>query len=335
MNYSQLRETLWRNLGYQQTNQRPDYLLQEIRDNLNDTLREISEATPYLHYQVRETTLAVVSGTSTYTLDDWCKKPLAFWTEDENGHKVYMLSARELDRSGAKASGAVGGSAGPYQVTWYPISSASKSGASGASTGATVSEGATSITFGSSGTSFASTDTGKMIRLNGEDMDYTFTYVSAHAGTLDRAYRARVTGNGVSGAGSGAANVRWELSPAGRYRITLRPTPAANITLYYRYVRHHQRLLNDDDVPELPSEFLPVLTDGALARNTIFLEKNPNAAAAFLRRYKEGLGMIASRDVTDEDEEFQSYYESPIRTSGMGSPYNPGQYGRRFGYLGR
>src|SRR3990167_4945374 len=122
MNFSDLQEACWRFLGQHDTGNRIDWQRQEIKDAINRTQYEVHQAAPWLWQSVRESSLALVNGTATYALNDWCARPLAFWTADSTAHKVMFRQPRIADRDGSRNSSASFGSLGPYEFVWTPRS---------------------------------------------------------------------------------------------------------------------------------------------------------------------------------------------------------------------
>ena len=323
MNFNDLQESVFRFMGYQTSEQRYDYIRQQIKDDINHTLDAIVHSMPFAWWMVRETTLPLVSGTSVYTLDDWVVRPLAFWTEDTSAHPVRFRDPSEMDSSGARNESASYVSRYPIMAWYPPTTSATLTGTDGA-----VTEGASTVTK-TGGTAWSTAHTDKMIRIQGEDADLKISAPTANSLTIDRAYRARISGNGVTGVGSSLSSVKWEISPPGRYRVVVRPTPTESQTLYYRYLKQHQRLLNTDEVPELPTEYHHVLLAGTLMRNTMFTEKNP-AHSMYMQHYYQGLERLKAEDRISVGECGQLQYASPIhRNPGIG--YMPNDAQSRYG----
>lgn len=301
MNFNDLQESVWRYLGFVDSGQRQNYYLQEIRDAINASLDELASTAPFLWPLVRESSISVVAGTQDYYLDDWCRRVLSFWTEGTGAHKVTLHVPREADRNGLRQTGISAGSLGPWDLTLLPRnSSAVRSG-----TAASATEAATAIT-GVSGASSA--DIGRLVRLNGEDMDYKILSVTGTTQfNVDRAIRGRLsnkstvaTGSGYVGTGSGYSAVSWELGPPGRLRIRLLPSPTSASTLYYRYVAIPRRMLNLSDVPEIPQEYHHLLWKGALCRISKFVEDS-KMYPIFKAEFEIGLEKFKDEDIEDVD----------------------------------
>ena len=298
MNFGDLQEQCWGFLGYLDTGQRLDQTRQQVKDAINAAQAEIANASPLAWGLTRESSLAIISGTALYTLDDWCERLLEMWCLDPIAQKVTLRLPRAADRIGIRSTSLGVPEGGPYEVVWYQdTTDAAKSGASGSSTGATVTEGSQSVSKGSSGTAWAASDVGRRLRFNGEDSDYKIaTYSSATSITVDRPVRARIKGTGTTGVGAGYTQVRWEIGPAGLKRIQLLPSPTSSATLYYRYMVKPRRLINLDDVPEVPNEdFHHLLWKGALAHMTL-LKEDLERYGAFRNEYAAALADWRRRD---------------------------------------
>jgi hypothetical protein len=196
-----------------------------------------------------------------------------------------------------RSTGLAAPAEGPYEPVWYPdTTTAAKSGDAGSTAGATVAEGATAVSK-SGGTAWASSDVGRRMRFNGEDADYMVaTYSSANSIAVDKAVRGRLTGTGVTGVGAGYAAVKWEIGPPGLKRIQLLPAPTGSATLYYRYIVKPRRLVNSDDVPEVPNEaFHHLIWKGALSHMTL-LKEDLERYGAFRNEYAASLADWRTRD---------------------------------------
>lgn len=303
MNYVSLQEEMWTALGLHDPAQRLDWRRQKIKDALNTVLVEIADACPYLWNLVRESTLALVASTGTYYLNDWCRRPMSFYTTDSAAHKVASRHPRNADRDGSRSTTlSISGTNGPWQLTWTPHNT------SGAKTGAAASatEGATSIT-GLSG--LAAVDVGRMIRLNGEENDYQIVSQATTSCVVDRAVRARLTGLGTTGVGAGYTSVRWEIGPPGRYRVQILPAPSEAYTLPYRYLAHPRKLVNTDETPELPEEFHHLMWKGALRLIGLHSD-NDKKVALYGAEYAAALDLLRQRDQDLVDVEEGPHYES-------------------------
>jgi len=295
LNLTDIEELVWRHLGFHASGQKLDHRLQQIRDDANWSLGEVLRQGPFIWHYVKESSFDLVSGTSVYTLDDFCKKVIgSMWTEDTQAHDIDMVAAGQLDSSGAKNSSASYLSTGPFEIAPYPCLSAPVT----RGTDASVTEGATTVT--TSGGAFTAAMVGSRIRLNGEDYDFSiqaFTNSNSielgHSWdtSVTRAYRARIAGIGVTGVGSGLSTVKWEVTPAGTMRVVVRPTPTAAKTIYYRYRRMHERLLNADDVIDLPEDYHDVIGWGTLMRQAYFT-KDWKAYGVAKSHYQEGMVRI-------------------------------------------
>ena len=316
MTFYDLQEAYARFIGYNISTERQDWQTQQIRDDINNALTEIVASTAYLWHHVREATITLVANTSTYALNDFCVKPISFWTEDEMAHEIQFIDPREQDASGAKGTNAAYVSTGPFEVTWsVPTTSASKSSASGATGGVNVTEGAAALTK-TGGTAWASGDVGKRIRLNGEDTDYLVdSFSTANSISIDRNYVGRLVGVGQTGTGAGLTTKKWEISPAGIYQVQFRPTPTAAKTIYYRYIKSHSRMSNTDDNPDLPERYHYLILDKAIIRSAKFAE-DPEAYQLYANEYRQGIADMIREDQIEKCMRKRVFYQSP-----MGNPY--------------
>lgn len=267
MNLATLEEHVWRVMGLHEAAARHDWRRQMIRDAINACLDELGAIAPYLHHLERQSSIAVVAGTSAYNLNDYCVRPLSFWTEDSSAHKVDMINLRRSTRNGMRNPNAVYGQFGPYQLVREPrTTSALLSGAAGAAAGISTTEGDETVTK-SGGSAWTSSHVGLVFKANGEDEDYKISSInSANSIELDKKFRGRLTGMGVTGAAANLSQVSWAVSPAGLFRIKFLPAPTAAQTVYYSYLARPRRLIRDDDVPELQAEFHSALWKGALKK---------------------------------------------------------------------
>lgn len=318
MNFGDLQEDVFRFIGENDSSLRKNFLIQQVRDDINRAMDDIYMSSAYLWHMVREGTLSVVPGTDTYALNDYCVKPLSFWTADQYAHKVAFLSPRDSDRNGLRNSTLTGVEVGPWHLTWTPpTSSAYKSGTS--SDTLVLVEGSTAVTK-SAGTAWATaTDVGRIIKFNGQDEDYVVAATpSSNSLTLDKPYRSRLTGTGTSGTGTVPSTPTWEITPSGTYQIQLLPAPASAKTLYYRYVARPRRLIQDSDRPELPGQFHHLISLSAIMRTARYLE-DPSSYGMYKEQFGAGLQRLIQEDRMEMDEEYQSIYDSPIRRSGFRS----------------
>ncbi len=302
MNYGTLQERCWNFLSQANTAGRADWKRQEIRDALNEVLYDVAGEPPFIWNLVREFTFDIVPNQSVYTLDDWIARPLALRTEDSNAHRVIFRNWRAVDRDGSRATGAVDGPLGPWQVTWYPRTSAAlKSGAAASAT-----EGSTSIT-GLSGLN--ASDVGRMLRLNGEETDYKIVSQSVTACVVDRAVRSRLSGEAVLGVGLGYSSVRWEISPPGRYRLEFVPKPTMTKTVHMKALVLPRLLLQDNETPEILTERHHLLWKGALRQLSALMEESENWQR-YATEYQDALRQLRANEQDDADNEEGPWIET-------------------------
>lgn len=307
MNFNDLQEACWRFLGQHDTGNRVDWQRQEVRDAINNTQLELHSAFPWLWQSVRESTLSLVNGTATYALNDWCLRPLAFWTEGTAAHKVMFRQPRIADRDGSRNTSQSFGSLGPYELCWTPRSTtAAVSGTAGATT-----EGSATITK-TAGTDWASAHVGRMLRLKGESEDYSISAVaSATSLTADRVFRGRITGLGTTGVSANYSAVKWEIGPPGRFQVKFLPAPTTSVTVYYRYIALPRRLVNADETPELPEEHHDLLWKGGL-RMLSALKEDDASWQRFTAEYGAGVELLERRNIDDIDSEDAPHFETTL-----------------------
>jgi len=321
MNFSNLQEAIWRTLGYHETTQRRDWERQEIRDALNECLMELSRLRPYLWGMVAETSIAIVAGTDTYEINDWCLRPISFYTTDQAAHKVAFRHPQNADRDGSRNSNLVWASNGPWQLTWKPHANA----AALSGLAASISEAGTAVT-GLSGLGVADAYVNRLIRFKGEDNDYKITAHTNTTATIDKAHKGTLTGLGTSGAASNYSSVKWEIGPPQRYRLQILPSPTEARTMYVRYARRPRRLILDDDTPEIPEEFHNVLWRGALTKIS-FAKKDADYVAAGQQIWTEAKReLMAHDDAEIWDEDDSAFYHSSLNNHS--AAYVPGAYHR-------
>lgn len=289
MNFGQMRENLYRDAGKLESGQRPNYFRQEVDDALNNALDRIKKSTHFWLHDVRQTSLSIVAGTELYALDDFCLMPIGFRTEGSLAHYIDFVNVVDVDRSGMRSPDIIEGAYGPYMLTFYPRRhTASKSGT------CNVTENAATVTW-VSGDTFASTDTGKRIRLNGDDKEYVFTYVSSTSGTLDRNYRGMLTGTSATGLSGNLVAGTFEISPPPVWQVDFEPSPSAAITVYYRYVHRWKHLLHADEVPMLDENWHYAMLLGAKAELHSYF-KNPQNEATYEQKFHAAIERMRKSD---------------------------------------
>lgn len=335
MNFSNLLQQLWVGTGYPNpAADRQNWRLQSYRDAINTVLEEVIQTNaPFLFSQQREGTINLVAGTSIYTLDDWCARPLSIYTTDVAAHKLVYVRPRRADQNGMRNPSFVYPPLGPYTFTdAMRTSTPAVSGVSGASYGLSASDGDLTVTVGSSNTSFVgNTDIiGRRLRINGEYGDYTVLSVaSAHVLNIDRPIKSRcddsTTCMNTDGAGAGYTQVKWEIGPPQRLRIQVLPTPSAAKTINYRYAVLPRRLLNGDDVPEINEEYHHLLWKGAL-RLVGAMKQNGDMIQQWGTEYGQALMELAKADQDDWDSDDAPKRETLMDNLERGVP--PGVYSR-------
>ena len=297
MNFSEMQERVWQELGYPSSSDaRPDWKLQIIKDGCNEGLDELARLCPFMFQMVRETTLSLVAGTTDYALDDWCRWPLSFYTLDNNAHKVQLRVPRLADYDGSRNPNLNQWAQGPYELV--PIPRTTTPFATQASV--TASELATTIPAVSAAATWAN----RKVTFNNGSEDYKVSSVSAGVSiVIDKALKARLTGVGQTGVGGGLNSASMQISPPGVYQVrVLGGVPEAS-TLYYRYVAIPRRLIVDTDRPEIPDAYHNLIWKRAL-KNCASLNENTNAWQRVAADYERELEILkaSEQDTQDSDE---------------------------------
>lgn len=122
---------------------------------------------------------------------------------------------------------------------------------------------------------------GLAIRIDGDNVNYTFNYVSATAFTLDRAYE-----------GPTNSTASFKLGPPGQWQIELHERPTTGILIDYDYFYRLPKLVNDNDI-----SIITTLDDNVLWRGAIWAvmdDEQPGGAPAEYHAY-----MMAKRDMAE------------------------------------
>ncbi len=317
MNFGDLVEELWKFTGHPDTgSDRPDYLRQSFRDEINKTISEICAiSAPQTFALVREATLALVAGTDTYYADDWCQRILSMYFTDPSSGYTYSLRfrrPRNVDMDGSRSPNLVQGQLGRFQVTLAPRTNAAVlSGINGSTTGASATEGAFTITTGSGTPVASSSYVGNMIKLNGDYGDYKILSASnTREYTVDRPIRSRISGVtvAVNGYGAGYTNVKWEISPPGRYRVQFLPKPTIAQTVNYRYMALPRKLLSNDDVPEILEEYHHLIYKGACLK-VAAAKENAGLYGIYQTEFNDAMAQMRKSDIDDVDSTDAPQYE--------------------------
>lgn len=329
MNFAGLQDRVFKCIGLPDTTaDRTDAIVMSVQDAINETMEEIAATChPSLNNLTRVGTLTVVSGTGDYLLNDWAQRLLSIYTEGPYAHQINVRRPAAVDRDGSRGTYYVVGQLGPYQLVQLPrtLKADGVYGAAGSSTGASVAEDGTAVTFGSGGTVLTSDLVGKMICFNGESADYQITAVGgSHACTVDRPVKARFSGLGTA-RGVGYTNKSWQISPQGRYKLRFLPLPTNASTVYYRYMAYPRRLLQDDDQPELQTELHHLLWKGAM-RSMTLTKQNADAWQMYTKEFNDAIEMLRKSDDDDyaanEVPQVESLYDNQM------TPRQPGEYRR-------
>lgn len=312
MNRTDLENKCWAYLGFLDSSRQYDWRRQEIRDGLNQSLKIIATSAPYLQPLVRESTFVVTPPTAVYTLNDWCQRSLAAWTETAAAHKVRFRNPSIADRDGSRNPNLALGTLGPWEWVWQPRNTTGLFyGLAGASTGCTPVSGSTTVTLnGYTNAAPTSAAIGRMLRINGEYGDYQITGVGGSSLTIDKPFYARLAMSaGTSQTAQSYSNVKWEVSPPGRIIGKTLPKPSDTQTTFYRYLALPRMILNADDVPEIPEEYHDLLWMGAFKFLDLKNEKNPQLQG-FVREFEK-----ACDDFRAQDTELQDVDEAPFYTT--------------------
>lgn len=320
MNLQDIENVVWNFSQFQQPASQQDWRRQYIRDMINLSLEKIATVIPDQIALWREATLALSpQAGASYSLSDWATRAASFYTSDVAAHKVRLYRPRMADRNNLRNSSLSWTQLGPFAMTIGPNSPAAyRSGIAGASTGASATSGALTVTVnGSPG--FDGTEVGRMLKLNGEYADYMITKVTGNVLTVDKPIYCRLstTGRGVTGVGSPYVNVRWDVGPAGRCVVQFLPKPTSLYTQNYRYLVMPRKLLNPDDVPEIRDEYHELLYKGALKELAAFAE-NTNTWQMFKTEFDDAMQRWMVEDREDQDSEDAVDYDRLTQQGFMG-----------------
>lgn len=327
MNFRDQLEQLYKVTGHTDTSAtRPNHRLQQFRDALNNSLDKVcATCSPKLDRLVRVGSISVTPASTVaanpvpppdiqgiaidgysgvYFVNDWCRKILSVYTQNEAAHEVQFRRPKAMDRDGSRNSLNSWAILGPYHLTPAPRTSVARTtGAAATLTGATISEASTTVDLGASVPALGNAYVGRMFRVNGEQEDYYITDAAGNGGrrlTLDKPYISRVRGDGVA-AGSGQTDARWEISPAGQQRIQFLPLPNETVTVFYRYMAKPRRMIGLSDVPEIDEEYHALIWQGAL-KEVMAGKQNDKAYQMWMNQYEEGMANLK----VDDDDSYSS-----------------------------
>ena len=322
MNFLQLQNKFFEEgVGYHESAQKKDYMRQSCKDAINEVQMEAARLRPHLWGLTDETTVSIVVGTQNYYINDWCLRPISFYTKDQAARKIPFRWPANADRDGSRNSGMVFSAYGNWSLSWKPKNIA----AILAGTGAAVVEGATSVT-GLTGLGTTGYE-GRLLRIGGDDNDYKIVSHTATTAVIDKAHRGVLSGLGTTGAAANYSSKKWEIGPPGLYRLEVLPTPTEAVTLYVRYARRPRRLIADDDVPEIPEEFHNMLWRAALSKVS-FAKKDSELFMAGKAEFEELKRELMAHDDSDlQDEDDACFYKSTL--TDFSGAAEPGVYSRR------
>lgn len=308
MNYGDLQEAVFSWLGYQESGQRKDHLRQRVKDACNKAVRKILYQKPVFYNLRKSTSFSTTSGTTGYYLADDVMMPISLWREGTNAGKLKFVDLDQINYAGFRNTNATTSGDG---ILTYTVSvkdtSAAKSG-----TACSVTEGTTTVT-GLSG--IDSGDVGAIIRLNAEkDEVYRIDSVtSATEVELNRAYRARLTGVGTTGTGSGLSSKKWEVSPPMRWKLDILPTPGSSETIYYDYISSYDGLVNtDESIDVIPVEFEHLVETCAKYNMANFKKMDPQERMLLKAELQEGIRELHKLDIPQLQPNFKAYYKSTL-----------------------
>ena len=299
MNFGDLQEQCWVALGLYDSQFRLDWRTQMIRDAINTSVDEICNAAPQLTRLTREGSIAVVSGTGDYTLDDWMRRMTSVWLE-ETGGRIDLPTPARADREGWR-SGQVGNlntaAGGQWALTLLPKTSVALASLTGPTT---VTQGSTVITWATAVIGTPAAVVGKLLRLNGEAQDYLITAASSDGTsvTLDRPVVSRRKGIATLDLGSDYTSPLVEISPPGRCRVRFLPVPQTNATVWHRYVVTPRRLLAVTDVPAVDDDFHHLVWKGAL-KYINGIDADDARYARYVAEFMDTLQRLKRQDAND------------------------------------
>ena len=290
MNLTTLRERIWNSLGLFETDQRPNYMRQEIDDALNFAILDIYQRTHWWWHFLDEVDLDIVAGTSDYELDDYCWLPVALKLQGNDEDFIEFVAPAEADRQGLRQPSLVQSSAGPFQWTWKPSRrTAAKLG------NIDIDDGTKDVTINSIDVALTSADVGRRVRINGEQPDYVIATVGSGTCTLDRNYRSPRRLRATDDAGDDRAGVSFEVSPGPVWKVTLSPAPSQNMTVTVRMARRPRWLLHGAEVPEIDEKAHEVLELAARRNLCRFTEDSKNWAI-YNGEYEAGIKRLRERN---------------------------------------
>ena len=305
MNYGMIAESLWRYLGLHSSGQRPDYLRQEILENVNAALDELYGRTHWWWHYLDTADLTVVANTTKYELSDYCRLPIGLKLTGEDEDFIHFIHFEQADRMGLRNTSFVQSACGPFMWTFTP----SRRTATATGT-CTVNDASTAVTVANTVT-LAAAHVGKVARINGEPADYLISSVNTVANTcvIDRAYQSPRAGKGTSDTGTNRSSVLFEISPGPVWKVEIVPTPAASMTVPYRFSRRHRYLLDDTDVPEIDRTWVHLLEVGAKRNLCRYVESNKSAE--YTAAFEHGLELMRKANVPNAGPG-QVHYESSL-----------------------
>lgn len=334
MNLSDLLSEMRAATGYPDTaSSFPDWRYQQYKDYLNVAQDEFAATcSPKFFGLIRESTIAITSGSGLATLNDWCQRILELRSADDAyAYKIPMRRSRTADREGLRNSQRQNSSTQAWEYdlpprsqqalysSTYPDGSTYQNNLT--TYGITVTEGTLVGTVTSSVTLVAAM-VGHMIRFNGESADYKIISIdnSAHTITVDRKIRSRVSGDGTTNVGAGYTLVSWEISPPQRVIIRIIPTPLTNATLPYRYMAQARKLVNLTDSPEIQEEYHHLIWKRAL-RLVGASRVNADQYKIWQAEGDAAMAMFQKADCDDEDSEdgpaFGRLSDENVNTRGL------------------
>jgi hypothetical protein len=331
VNFNELIETVWDQLGYQADGTRLACTLQAIRRGINTAYDECAEKSFALESLKRESSISLVADQSVYLLNDWVRRLVSLKTIT-NAHKIPLHTGKIVDHEGMRES-TIALSSGPWDaMRWERTTTAAKEGTNGS-----LAEAGTAFTQTGGDDLVSAEDVGRMLRMKGERNDYKITVVGGvGAATIDRAHRGLLTGNGAGAANHAASDYsgeRWQVGPPGRVRIKLLPAVSAATTLYFDAIWQHRTLINPWDEPEIPENFRHLLWKGCL-KYMALRDSDAQMAQVWIQEYEAAMERYEQRDGDEgEDEEVKPRILSTLHSGVGASRFDDGAYRRGTGYL--
>ena len=143
---------------------------------------------------------------------------------------------------------------------------------------------------------------------------------------IHRISKGNITGGRITATSNGATVTLAVLGPFMKTRlyvqVGLEPIPDAVYTCYYKFIPWLPEMVNDEDVPQIPTDTVPLIVDAAMlvaAENLGDME----VVASREKRYMDKLAKLREKMRTDDDQVPQWQFGSGAAGR---PPLQPGDY---------